>query len=160
MIGSASPYPRGMPHKSLRLPRWSRHLKPVQAGVLVVAVAIALTVLRTCETKTPGSLADARARQLSNVWIETEGTVKRLLPDDREGDRHQRLLLDVGGGDTLLVVHNIDVAERVPAREGDEIQVKGEYVWNEKGGLIHWTHRDSDNRQAGGWVRHAGRTYR
>ena len=40
-------------------------------------------------------------------------------------------------------MHNIEVAPRVASLElGDTVEFKGEYIWNEEGGLIHWTHRD------------------
>jgi hypothetical protein len=42
---------------------------------------------------------------------------------------------------------------------GDEVEFRGEYVWNAKGGVVHWTHRDPRGAHVGGWLRHAGRTY-
>ena len=107
-----------------------------------------------------GSLDDAISRRLSDVWVEGEGRVKRVLPDDDEGDRHQRLLLDVGAGRTVLLVHNLDVAARVPAKAGDGVRFRGEFQWNERGGLVHWTHRDPAGRRPGGWIQHRERTYR
>ena len=31
--------------------------------------------------------------------------------------------------DTILIAHNIDLASRVPLKEGDEIRFKGEVEW-------------------------------
>ena len=88
------------------------------------------------------------------------GTVIGLLRDDTEGDRHQRILLRLPDGHTLLVAHNIDLAPRVaPLQVGDTLEFRGEYVWNDKGGVLHWTHRDPAGRHAAGWLRHAGRTF-
>ena len=96
----------------------------------------------------------------SGVWLETEGEVTRLLADDNEGSRHQRFILDVGGGHTVLIAHNIDLAERVPLRQGDSVTLRGRYEWNDRGGVIHWTHHDPDGRLKGGWIRSQGELYK
>ncbi|HCO00426.1 MAG TPA: DNA-binding protein, partial [Methylophaga sp.] len=88
------------------------------------------------------------------------GTVTRLLSDDNDGSRHQRFIIELASGQTLLIVHNIDLAPRIDdIREGDEVRVYGEYIWNDKGGLIHWTHHDPANRHPHGWIRHQDRLY-
>ncbi len=88
-----------------------------------------------------------------------EGIVIRLLEDDTEGSRHQRFIIREPDDTTLLMVHNIDLAPRIPIARGDTIHFCGEYVWNNKGGLIHWTHRDSRNRHFHGWIYHKGKYY-
>lgn len=88
------------------------------------------------------------------------GTVIHLLRDDTEGERHQRILLRLPAGGTLLIAHNIDLAPRVePLHPGDTLEFHGEYVWNQKGGVVHWTHRDPSGRHEAGWLRHDGRTF-
>ena len=99
-------------------------------------------------------------RKESRVWIEDEGTVESLLRDDDEGARHQKFIVRISGGTTLLVSHNIDLAPRVPVEKGDVLSFRGEYIWNEKGGLVHWTHDDPQRKRAGGWIEHSGRRYR
>jgi hypothetical protein len=84
--------------------------------------------------------------------------VARRLPDDLEGAKHQRFILRVGD-QTVLVAHNIDLAPRVPVSEGDTVQLRGEYEWNQLGGVIHWTHRDPSGRHPAGWIRIRGRLY-
>ena len=96
----------------------------------------------------------------SGVWLETEGEVTRLLADDNEGSRHQRFIMDVGGGHTVLIAHNIDLAERVPIRQGDSVSLRGRYEWNDRGGVIHWTHHDPDGRLKGGWIRSQGELFK
>ena len=98
--------------------------------------------------------------QQGNLLVESEGTVIKIMADDREGSQHQRFLIRLSNGHTLLVAHNIDLAPRVvDLQTGDIITFKGEYEWNNKGGVIHWTHRDPAGRHPGGWLTHKGRIY-
>ena len=94
----------------------------------------------------------------SNVEVEAGGRVSRVLPDDREGARHERFILRIGTV-SVLVAHNLDLAPRVPVSPGDSVELRGEYEWNAKGGVIHWTHRDPDGRHEAGWIRLRGRLY-
>jgi hypothetical protein len=96
----------------------------------------------------------------SGRWIEGSGIVRRVVSDDNEGSRHQRFIVDTRNGQTVLIAHNIDLAERVPVGVGDRIQFRGMYEWNELGGLIHWTHRDPLGVEDGGHVKFRRRTYR
>ena len=99
---------------------------------------------------------EARA---SGVMMTVEARVKKTLPDDLDGSRHQRFLLDVGGGRTVLVAHNIDLAERVPLDRDDVVRIRGQFEWNDRGGVLHWTHHDPRGRHPGGWIEHAGRRF-
>ncbi len=97
----------------------------------------------------------------SNLQVEGRGVVKRILPDDNDGSRHQRFILKLGSGQTLLIAHNVDVAPRILGlRKGDKVAFRGEYDWNPEGGVIHWTHHDPDGRHPGGWLKHKGKSYR
>lgn len=96
----------------------------------------------------------------SNLQVEGRGLVKRILPDDNDGSRHQRFILELSSGQTLLMSHNIDLAPRIPGlRKGDKVSFRGEYDWNPEGGVIHWTHHDPAGRLPGGWLKHKGKTY-
>ena len=99
------------------------------------------------------------AEQRSDVVVELAAPVVRILPDDEKGSRHQRFLIEVAPGHTVLVAHNIDLAPRVPLTEGDRVELRGEYEWNEKGGVLHWTHHDPGGRRRGGWIELAGQRY-
>jgi hypothetical protein len=85
--------------------------------------------------------------------------VCRLLSDDRDVSPHQRFVIDVGNRETLLIAHNLDLAERVPVGMGDRVQVRGLYEWNDRGGLVHWTHDDPQGIEDGGWVRYRRKVY-
>lgn len=99
--------------------------------------------------------------QLSGVQVEGAGTVIAMLKDDRDGSRHQRFIIKLSHGQTLLVSHNIDLAPRIDTlRIGDPVSFFGVYEWNDKGGVLHWTHHDPAGKHPGGWLKHNGRTYR
>lgn len=105
-------------------------------------------------------LKQAFDAQKSDIQVEGSGTVTRILSDDTDGSRHQRFILGLKSGQTILIAHNIDLAPRVSGIEvGDSVRFYGEYEWNNKGGVIHWTHKDPGNRHAHGWLKHKGKTY-
>jgi len=107
------------------------------------------------------SIGRAFANRSSDIQVEGEGLVTRILPDDLNGSRHQRFIVELASGLTVLITHNIDIAPRIDALDvGDSVRFSGEYVWNEKGGLIHWTHHDPRGRHVAGWVVHNGRTFK
>jgi hypothetical protein len=92
-------------------------------------------------------------------WVEASGFVKRLLSDDNDRSRHQRFILDMRNGQTLLIAHNLDLARRVPVGLGDRIRFRGMYEWNDLGGLIHWTHHDPLGVEDGGHIKFRTRIY-
>jgi hypothetical protein len=105
-------------------------------------------------------VAQPSAQWRSGQQVSGTGTVSRILSDDNEGSRHQRFILRLGTGQTLLVAHNIDLAPRVPSlREGDTVSFYGEYEPSAQGGVIHWTHSDPAGRHTAGWLEHEGRRY-
>ena len=120
------------------------------------------------------ALIDAFKHKKSDIFVQGAGAVKKLLADDNKGARHQKFLLSISPHQTLLFAHNIDLAPRVENLQvGDEISFRGEYVYNPKGGVVHWTHHDPSGRQEnnnqqnnspqgkqlGGWIKHNGKIY-
>ena len=106
------------------------------------------------------SLQSAYENHQSNVQVKGSGTVIRILKDDNKGSRHQKFILKLSSGQTILIAHNIDLAPRINSiSKGDVVQFYGEYEWNNKGGVVHWTHRDPNGRHVGGWLKHNGNTY-
>ena len=105
-------------------------------------------------------LQSAYNNRKSNKQVKGKGVVIRMLSDDLQGSRHQRFILKLDSGQTLLIAHNIDLAPRINGlRSGDKVEFYGEYEWNSKGGVIHWTHHDPNKRHVAGWLKHDGRTY-
>lgn len=99
-------------------------------------------------------------QQRSGVWVDVSGKVTRLLPDDNNGSRHQRFILELESGHTLMIAHNIDLVVRVPLVLGDMVELRGRYEWNHKGGVVHWTHHDPAGEMEGGWIDHKSQRYR
>lgn len=118
----------------------------------------------TASSSTAGNsdavIARAFEERLESYQVEGSGTVERTLSDDNDGSRHQRFILRLASGHTLMVAHNIDLAPRIPGlRSGDTVAFFGEYEWNPRGGVIHWTHHDPQGRHVAGWLEHDGRRY-
>jgi hypothetical protein len=105
------------------------------------------------------SIEQAFASKNSYILVSGSGVVTKLLADDAKGSRHQKFLLKINDRQTLLFAHNIDLAERVPLTVGDSITFSGEYVYNPKGGIIHWTHLDPRGIHAPGWLMLRGTKY-
>ncbi|EGQ8391427.1 DUF3465 domain-containing protein [Vibrio cholerae] len=96
-------------------------------------------------------LQQAYQSQQSDLQVQGFGQLVKVLPDDNDGSRHQKFILKLNSGQTLLVAHNIDLAPRIPnLKVGDIVEFYGEYEWNKKGGVLHWTHKDPQNRHAHG----------
>jgi uncharacterized protein DUF3465 len=152
------------------VPDISRRAQAI-AVLLGTAVAMLAVIFASCANPDPatenhgtphddGPIGRAFASGTSDIQVEGEGTVIRVLPDDVDGSRHQRFIVQLASGQTLLITHNIDVAPRIAGlKVGDSVGFSGEYVWNEKGGVIHWTHHDPQGRHVAGWVMHNGKRY-
>ena len=94
------------------------------------------------------------------LLIKGSGIVVNILADDTEGSQHQKFILELISGQTVLISHNIDLAPRINSlEEGDQVVFYGEYVWNSQGGLVHWTHHDPDGQHEDGWLKHENIIY-
>src|SRR6185295_3113062 len=118
-------------------------LRPAVKAVLVVTVC-AFFAFASISCSSPGpateratasvaddsSLGRAFATHARNVQVEGEGTVTSVLPDDLDGERHQRFIVRLASRQTVMVAHNIDIAPRIDGlKEGDSVRFNGEYVW-------------------------------
>jgi len=141
------------------------------AVLIAAAVAVFAFIFVSCASPGPATkqgtappaddpIGRAFASGTSDVQVDGEGRVIRVLPDDVDGSRHQRFTVQLASGQTLLITHNIDLAPRIAGlKVGDSVGFNGEYVWNEKGGVIHWTHHDPQGQHVAGWVMHKGKRY-
>lgn len=114
---------------------------------------------RGVKRESPASFAHYNQRH-HQQQITDSGRVIRLLADDNKGSRHQRFILRLANNQTLLVAHNIDLAPYLYGlKVGDTVSFSGEYIWNNKGGILHWTHHDPKGRHPGGWLKYNGELY-
>jgi len=89
----------------------------------------------------------------SNIQVLVYGSVTSLLSDDTVGARHQRFIVKIDNGMTLLIAHNIDIGVRLPNEILHQyVYVYGEYFWNSQGGGVHWTHKDPDGVHIDGFI--------
>ena len=92
--------------------------------------------------------------------LHVEGVVERILPDDRDGSPHQRFIIRTTSGLSLLIAHNLDLAPRLSGLgPGETVSLQGEYEWNERGGVMHWTHDDPQGRHVAGYIDWRGQRY-
>ncbi|HAY4071203.1 TPA: DUF3465 domain-containing protein, partial [Vibrio cholerae] len=68
-------------------------------------------------------LQQAYQSQQSDLQVQGFGQLVKVLPDDNDGSRHQKFILKLNSGQTLLVAHNIDLAPRIPnLKIGDSVE--------------------------------------
>jgi len=112
------------------------------------------------ESSPPEQIEKAYHSHTSGIMVTAEGSVERTLADDTSGDRHQRFIVRLPSGIIVLVAHNIDAAPRVPGvAVGGAVKLHGQYEWTDKGGTIHWTHRDYRGSHEAGWIEYKGIRY-
>ncbi|HEC21211.1 MAG TPA: DUF3465 domain-containing protein [Candidatus Peregrinibacteria bacterium] len=108
------------------------------------------------------TLKEAFEKKLDQVYTKVTGNVMRLLKDDTEGHCHQRFILQDDEGSQVIIVHNVDIFERIPLVTGERMEIYGKYIWTEIGGLIHWTHHPVHGECEGGYIKllDTGYTYK
>ncbi len=132
--------------------------KPAFSIGMMVAILLAIIFTTSTPPEPETQIRDYFEQQISDQQVKVFGRVLRILPDDTKGSRHQKFII-LTNDLTVLIVHNIDLAPRVPIKKDDYVWVYGEYEWNEKGGLIHWTHKDPKGIHPNGFITHKKKTY-
>ncbi|TRX52707.1 DUF3465 domain-containing protein [Thalassomonas sp. M1454] len=136
---------------------------PVEEEKVPEVVEVKTVSVKANRSEPPASISQieyAFKKKKSDVQVRAYGSVLKLLSDDNKGSRHQRFLVKLANEQTLLIAHNIDLAPKITAlKQGDRIEFYGEYEWNAKGGVVHWTHKDPNNKHKHGWLKHKGKIY-
>lgn len=123
-------------------------------------VLFALFSLGTTFVYAASMVERAYAEKKSNVQVQGVGQVVKVLKDDNDGIRHQKFLLKLASNSTVLLAHNVDLGSRLDGlKEGDVVEFYGEFEWNNKGGIIHWTHHDPRKKHIDGWLKYNGKIY-
>ena len=131
-------------------------MKRLTATVLLVSALLTGGCARVAAPLSSDDQAIAQdfKTQASDVEVRDTGVVTSILPDDTNGSRHQRFIVTLDSGQTLEIAHNIDIAPRLePLAKGDRVEFLGEYVWNDQGGVVHWTHHDPSGKHSTGWLK-------
>lgn len=127
--------------------------------LLTIILALTLVALKGFASGNQ-SIQSAYRAKASDVQVRSTGIVVKILPDDNIGSRHQKFILKLSKNHTILIAHNISLAPRIKSiKVGDSVEFYGEYEWNAKGGVVHWTHHDPAGKHKGGWLKHKGRRY-
>ncbi|WP_155723962.1 DUF3465 domain-containing protein [Bdellovibrio bacteriovorus] len=85
--------------------------------------------------------------------------VVKVLPDDNQGLAHQKWTVRLSNGKNMQAVYNSDMCPRVPVKVGDVIAMGGQFIWTNKGGLLHWLHHDPRGKRPDGYVYVNGKFY-
>ncbi len=128
-----------------------------------MGILLLLLLGPACAPATPDNAAVERyyGEQRSTVEVTAEGVVTSVLADDSgPSGTHQRFIIRLAGAtQTVLVDNNVTMGQRAPVAPHDDVIVHGEYVWNDQGGLIHFTHHDPAPSHEGGWIELNGLRY-
>ncbi len=107
---------------------------------------------------------DAWRTGRSHLEVTAAGSVARLLGMRRgPSGVHEGFLLHLRGaagrGLTVRVEDNVDLTGPIPLAAGDDVEVRGEYIYDALGGIIHETHLDPRGRRPAGFVKVGGKLY-
>jgi hypothetical protein len=97
--------------------------------------------------------------QQSGEWVTLSGKVRRPLADTDGRYEHQRFIVQCADGLHVLVVNDVSLGHRVPINVDRRITVRGQYIWDSQGGLVHFTHRANGGGASSGWILFSGHIY-
>jgi hypothetical protein len=138
----------------------------VRVRALLLTFALSLLGCATSSNSDDdnGAVYDAWANGRSHIEVTASGSVARIFGTRRgPSGAHEGFLLHLRGsagrGLTVRIEDTVDLVGPLPLAEGDDVEVRGEYVYDPRGGLIHDTHLDPRGRHDGGYVKVGGKVY-
>lgn len=141
--------------------RSARALFAYALAALAFATGCAQTTSSNADN---AAVYDAWRTGRSHVEVTLDGSVARMLGMrvGRSGT-HEGFLVHLTGGDghglTVRVEDNIDLTGPIPLAEGESVEVRGEYIFDPEGGIVHYTHRDHHYHHVAGYVLAGGKFY-
>ncbi len=139
------------------MPSWAAALRATGVAGSFVALLAGCRSPGAGEGAGNGIVYDAWRAGRSHVEVTAIGSVARML-GTRVGPSgaHEGFLLHLNGsaghGLTVRVEDNVDITGPIPLAEGKAVEVKGEYIFDSRGGIVHYTHRDRRGRHVAGYV--------
>lgn len=97
--------------------------------------------------------------QRTGMMVEVTGKVIRILGYNKPDSDFQWFEMKTPNGQHILIGHNNDSSDSIPLFVQDEVTVRGEYEWTERGGTIRSTQRDSSLQRRHGWIAHKDKRY-
>ena len=116
------------------------------------------------DTVSNAAIYDAWRSGQSHLEVTASGSVARVLGlRNGPSGEHEGFLLHLRGAEghglTVRVEDNTDITGPMDVHAGDDAVVRGEYIYDPRGGIIHYTHHDPRGHHVSGYVRVNGRTY-
>lgn len=110
--------------------------------------------------KNDSEIVKVVSAQKGAYYVQGSGmVVKTILPDDTQGAQHQKFIVTLSNGQNMMAVYNSDMCERVPVKVGDVVAMGGQFIWTDRGALLHWLHRDPRKTRPDGYVYVNGKYY-
>ncbi len=110
--------------------------------------------------KNDSEIVKVVSAQKGAYYVQGSGmVVKTVLPDDTQGAQHQKFIVTLSNGQNMMAVYNSDMCERVPVKVGDVVAMGGQFIWTDRGALLHWLHRDPRKNRPDGYVYLNGKYY-
>lgn len=104
-------------------------------------------------------IIQAQSQQARKVELTVTAPIKKMLREEDYREPHQRFLLILSNGTTVLVANDLQYGTYAPVQAGNVVRIHGEYIWNERGGVLHWTHKSDEPRHESGYIDFNGMRY-
>ncbi|CAN5587272.1 hypothetical protein BH11CYA1_BH11CYA1_24920 [soil metagenome] len=122
------------------------------AGTIIGAAGVPFQVDDT-------QIIQAQSQQARKVELTVTAPIEKLLREEDYREPHQRFLLALSNGTSVLVANDLEYGTFAPVQAGNIVRIKGEYIWNERGGVLHWTHKSDEPRHESGYIDFNGMRY-